>query len=57
MNNQQLINLICTCIGLAMGVAVVVLNILNKLNVENAVTMLGIGLFAISLTMLKKNKK
>lgn len=53
--NKQLINLICNSIGIAMGIAVVILNILNKLEIKDAITILGIGLACISTSLLSKN--
>ncbi len=46
------INLIFRCVALAMGVAVVVLRILNKLDNTTAVTLLGIGIVALSITQI-----
>ena len=41
--------LILKAIGLAMGVAVVVLNIMGEANLETSVTLLAIGLLAMAL--------
>lgn len=51
---KNLINLICNVLGIAMGVAVVTLSFLGELEIENAITMLGIGLLAVSLSLLTK---
>ena len=40
-------------IGMAMGIAVVVLSILNELDVKSAIIMLGVGLVSISISLLK----
>lgn len=40
-----------------MPVAVIVLSILDKLIVKDAITMLAIGLFAISLSVLSKSNQ
>ena len=40
-------------IGMAMGIAVVVLSILNELDVKSAIIMLGVGLGSISISLLK----
>lgn len=40
-------------IGMAMGIAVVVLSILNELDVKSAIIMLGVGLASISISLLK----
>ncbi len=54
---KKIVNLICRCVGLGMGVAVVVLNVLEKLDVNSAITMLGIGLFAISLSLIESKEE
>ncbi len=55
---KDLINLIFKAVAIAMGVAVVVLNILNKLDVKSSIIMLGIGIICISINLLsnKENK-
>lgn len=54
---KTLIGIICNAMGVGMGVAVVVLNILDELSVKDAVTMLGIGLFFISIHLLTNVKE
>ena len=56
MEKSDLIELILTGIGMAMGVATVVLGILKAASAETAIILLGIGLFAISLAKLQKAK-
>lgn len=41
-------------LGLAMGVAVFVLNILGALDSQTAFTLLGVGLFALGAASLQK---
>lgn len=41
--------LICRAVGLAMGVAVVVLSLLKQLDLNTAAGMLGVGLTALSI--------
>ena len=55
---KDLINLIFKAVAIAMGVAVVVLNILNKLDIKSSIIMLGIGIICISINLLsnKENK-
>lgn len=57
MNKIQLINLIFRAVGVAMGIAVVVLNILTELQISAAITMLGIGLACISISLLPNNRE
>ena len=47
------IDLILKSIPLAMGVAVIITSILNELSIQSGFTMLGIGVFCISLYLLK----
>jgi len=55
MKVKQIINLILAAIGLAMGVAVVVLTVISsELNTDNLVRMLGIA--AVSFGILALNK-
>ena len=54
---KELINLILKAVGLAMGIGVVVLNILNKIELKSSIIMLGIGMFCIGLYLLDNNEK
>lgn len=56
-NIKQIIDLIFKAIGVAMGVGVVVLNLLNQIEVKDSLSMLGIGLFCISLSVLSNTKE
>ena len=49
---KDLINLIFKAIAVAMGVAVIVLNILNKIDIKSSVIMLGIGILCIGIYLL-----
>ena len=55
---KDLINLIFKAGSLAMGLAVVVLNILNQIDVKSSIIMLGFGMICISIYLLdnKENK-
>ena len=54
---KELINLILKAVGLAMGIGVVVLNILNKIELKSSIIMLGIRMFCIGLYLLDNNEK
>ena len=58
-NNKiiDLINLILKAVAIAMGIGVVVLNILEKIEVKSSIIMLGIGMFCIGLYLLDSNEK
>jgi hypothetical protein len=43
-------------IALAMGVAVIVLSTLNSLAIGSAITLLGLGLAALALVSMQKEK-
>lgn len=49
---KQVTDVIFRAIGVAMGVSVVVLNILGNLDIKSALSMLGIGLFCISVSVI-----
>lgn len=49
---KDLFNLILKAVALAMGIAVVVLNILDKMDVKTSIILLGIGMFCIGLYLL-----
>lgn len=55
---KDFINLIFKAIALAMGIAVVVLNILDKIDMKSSIIMVGIGLACIGIYLLddKENK-
>lgn len=48
--------LICTAIGLAMGVAVFVLSIMQKIQPESAILMLSLGVSLYGVALLLFNK-
>ena len=49
---KDLIGLILKAVAIAMGIAVVVLNILNKLDVKSSLIMLGIGNACLGIYLL-----
>ena len=49
---KDLINLILKAVALAMGIAVIVLNILNQIDVKSSIIMLGIGIVSIAIYLL-----
>ena len=49
---KDLINLIFKAVALAMGIAVVVLNILNQIDIKSSIIMLGIGITCIAMYLL-----
>lgn len=53
-NIHEIISTVCKALTLAMGVAVVVLSCLDRLEMQTAVTLLGIGLASAGVAMLEK---
>ena len=55
---NDIINIILIGVGLAMGVCIVVTSILKQIDMNNAITLLGIGMSCLSIYLLKnKNDK
>ena len=53
---DEIIDTVLKGIGIAMGIAVVVLSVLGELETNTAFIMLGIGLACISISLLKDKK-
>ncbi len=53
-NVGKLVDLVLKAVGLAMAVAVVVLNILKVASVETSILLLGIGMFGLAISSLDK---
>ena len=49
---KDLLNLIFRAVALAMGIAVVILNVLNQIDVKSSIIMLGIGIVCIAIYLL-----
>lgn len=56
---KDIFNLVLKAVVMAMGIAVVVLNILGEIDVKSSITMLGIGLACTGIYLLenKENEK
>lgn len=54
--DQDLFKLICRTVALAMGIAVTVLSFMNRIEPQNAVAMLGIGLTCLGISAFHKKK-
>ena len=52
----EIVDLVLKGVALAMGVAVVVLSILNEMESDSAVRMLGIGLACLAVAQLAQKK-
>jgi hypothetical protein len=53
---SQITNIALKGIAVAMGVAVVVLNLLHAASIETQALLLGIGLFGLAVTNLQKER-
>ena len=54
---KDLINVILKAVAIAMGIAVVVLNILDSIEIKSSIIMLGIGLVCLAMYLMEKKKK
>jgi hypothetical protein len=54
MKKSKTITLVLKAVGIATGVAVVVINVLRVTSVETSITLLGIGVFALGLAALSR---
>ena len=54
---KDLINLIFKAVALAMGVAVIVLNILNQIEVKSSIIMVGVAIMCIGIYLLNDKEK
>ncbi len=54
--DQDLFKIICRAVALAMGIAVTALAILNKIEANSAISMLGIGLTCLGIASFTKKK-
>jgi hypothetical protein len=52
--NRNIVSTALKGIAVAMGIAVIVLNILGTLTTSNALSLLGIGLTALAIAALQK---
>lgn len=53
---DEIINIVLIGVGLAMGICVVVTSILKQIDMNSAITMIGIGMSCIAIYLLKNNK-
>jgi hypothetical protein len=54
--NKNIVKIALKGIALAMGVAVIVMSVLKTLDINAGVTMLGMGLAALSLVILQEQR-
>ena len=54
-NNKidEIVNIVLIGIGLAMGICIIVTSILEQIDMDNAITMLGIGISCLAIYLLK----
>ena len=57
-NNKidEIVNIVLIGIGLAMGICIIVTSILKQIDLNNAFTMLGIGLSSLAIYLLKNRE-
>lgn len=54
---DEIVDLAFKGVALAMGIAVVVLSIMKQIEIESAITMLGIGLTSLAIIALSKKEE
>ena len=57
MKTEKIIDIALKAVALAMGIAVVVLSVLDKIEMKSAISMLGIGLACLAITQFSEGKK
>ena len=57
MKKGKIFGIALKAIALAMGIAVVVLSVLDKVEIKPAISMLGIGLACLAITQFSEQKK
>lgn len=55
--NKQKVNIIFKAVGLAMGVATLVLSIMGTIEVKTAITLLSIGLLSLGISQLNSGNE
>ena len=56
MKRGKIFDIALKAIALAMGIAVVVLSVLDKVEIKPAISMLGIGLACLAITQFSEGK-
>lgn len=51
---KEIVSTVMKALTLAMGIAVIVLSCMGQLEIQTAITMLGIGLASAGISMLEK---
>ena len=54
---KDLINVILKAVAIAMGIAVVALNILDSIEIKSSIIMLGIGIVCLAMYLMDNNEK
>ena len=53
---DEIVNLALIGVGLAMGICIIVTSVLQQIDMNNAITMLGIGISCLAIYLLKNNR-
>ena len=54
---SEIVNIALLGVGLAMGICIIVTSVLKQIDMNNAITMLGIGISCLAIYLLKNNRK
>ena len=52
---SEIVNIALLGVGLAMGICIIVTSVLKQIDMNNAITMLGIGISCLAIYLLKNN--
>lgn len=53
---KEIVNIALIGTGLAMGICIIITSVLKQIDVNSAITILGIGMCCLSIYLLKNNK-
>ena len=54
---DEIVNIALLGVGLAMGICIIVTSVLKQIDMNNAITMLGIGISCLAIYLLKNNRQ
>ena len=54
---DEIVNIALLGVGLAMGICIIVTSVLKQIDMNNAITMLGIGMSCLAIYLLKNNRQ
>ena len=55
-SSKEIVQIILKAVPVAMGVAVVVLSVMDELPIQSGLVMLGLGMFCVGISLLNEKK-